>query len=104
MPSSSHSSSTKASPQRTKLQEQRFERRQRYLRVFAAFFETCSIAAFAFVIPKWNATFRHNTGPQRGDWTDGMPIAPVSTFSPCHIEDVLTCVKAECGTYIQSLL
>ncbi|KAL2421541.1 hypothetical protein ABEF95_004102 [Exophiala dermatitidis] len=33
---------------------------------------------FAAAIPKWNANFFHNTGPNTGDWTDGMPLAPLA--------------------------
>ncbi|EXJ92997.1 hypothetical protein A1O3_01553 [Capronia epimyces CBS 606.96] len=37
-------------------------------------------ALFSAAIPKWNANFFHNTGPSSGDWTDGMPLGPL-TFS-----------------------
>ncbi|KIW41277.1 uncharacterized protein PV06_06849 [Exophiala oligosperma] len=32
---------------------------------------------FAAAIPHWNSNFFHNTGPNRGDWTDGMPLGPL---------------------------
>ncbi|KAL2393097.1 hypothetical protein ABEF92_003820 [Exophiala dermatitidis] len=37
-----------------------------------------AISLFAAAIPKWNANFFHNTGPNTGDWTDGMPLAPLA--------------------------
>jgi hypothetical protein len=36
-----------------------------------------SLALFAAAIPRWNANFFHNKGPNKGDWTDGMPIGPL---------------------------
>ncbi|KAL6247488.1 hypothetical protein RBB50_005834 [Rhinocladiella similis] len=32
---------------------------------------------FAAAIPRWNSNFFHNTGPNRGDWTDGMALGPL---------------------------
>ncbi|KIX97248.1 uncharacterized protein Z520_06700, partial [Fonsecaea multimorphosa CBS 102226] len=37
-----------------------------------------SISLFSAAIPRWNANFFHNTGPNRGDWTDGMPLGPLA--------------------------
>ncbi|OAG38170.1 hypothetical protein AYO21_07630 [Fonsecaea monophora] len=37
-----------------------------------------AISLFAAAIPRWNANFFHNTGPNRGDWTDGMPLGPLT--------------------------
>lgn len=36
-----------------------------------------AISLFAAAIPRWNANFFHNKGPNRGDWTDGMPLGPL---------------------------
>ncbi|KIW14678.1 hypothetical protein PV08_07462 [Exophiala spinifera] len=35
------------------------------------------MSLFAAAIPRWNSNFFHNTGPNRGDWTDGMPLGPL---------------------------
>ncbi|OCT54183.1 hypothetical protein CLCR_00303 [Cladophialophora carrionii] len=37
-----------------------------------------AISLFAAAIPSWNQNFFHNTGPNRGDWTDGMPLGPLT--------------------------
>ncbi|EXJ70930.1 uncharacterized protein A1O5_05922, partial [Cladophialophora psammophila CBS 110553] len=37
-----------------------------------------AISLFSAAIPRWNANFFHNTGPNRGDWTDGMPLGPLA--------------------------
>ena len=36
-----------------------------------------AISLFAAAIPYWNKNFFHSTGPNRGDWTDGMPLGPL---------------------------
>ncbi|KIW26066.1 uncharacterized protein PV07_09194 [Cladophialophora immunda] len=36
-----------------------------------------ALSLFSAAIPRWNANFFHNTGPNRGDWTDGMPLGPL---------------------------
>ncbi|KAK5267295.1 hypothetical protein LTR99_006482 [Exophiala xenobiotica] len=40
-------------------------------------FSLLSVSLFSAAIPRWNANFFHNTGPSRGDWTDGMPLGPL---------------------------
>ncbi|KAK5452729.1 hypothetical protein LTS15_006877 [Exophiala xenobiotica] len=40
-------------------------------------FSLLSASLFSAAIPRWNANFFHNTGPSRGDWTDGMPLGPL---------------------------
>jgi hypothetical protein len=42
------------------------------------FFSFISIILFAAAIPQWNSNFFHNTGPMRGDWTDGISIGPLT--------------------------
>ncbi|RMZ81710.1 hypothetical protein DV737_g2411, partial [Chaetothyriales sp. CBS 132003] len=37
-----------------------------------------AISLFAAAIPEWNANFFHTSGPIRGDWTDGLPLGPLS--------------------------
>jgi uncharacterized membrane protein YagU involved in acid resistance len=44
-----------------------------------------SIALFAAAIPRWNANFFHSRGPNRGDWTDGMPLAPLTVAFIFHV-------------------
>ncbi|RVX66239.1 hypothetical protein B0A52_10166 [Exophiala mesophila] len=36
-----------------------------------------SISLFSAAIPRWNANFFHNSGPNRGDWTDGISLGPL---------------------------
>ncbi|KEF63849.1 uncharacterized protein A1O9_01827, partial [Exophiala aquamarina CBS 119918] len=37
-----------------------------------------AISLFAAAIPRWNANFFHNSGPNQGDWTDGFSLGPLS--------------------------
>lgn len=43
-----------------------------------------AISLFAAAIPTWNKNFFHTTGPNRGDWTDGMPLAPLTVAALYH--------------------
>ncbi len=47
------------------------------LHIASLVFTFLSMSLFAAAIPRWNANFFHNTGPSRGDWTDGMPLGPL---------------------------
>jgi uncharacterized membrane protein YagU involved in acid resistance len=47
-----------------------------------------AISLFAAAIPSWNQNFFHSTGPNRGDWTDGMPLGPL-TFAMLYHAIVL---------------
>lgn len=40
-------------------------------------FSLVAIILFAATIPMWDRNFFHASGPSRGDWTDGFPIAPL---------------------------
>lgn len=41
-----------------------------------------SLSFFAAAIPLWNRDLEHIHGPNKGDWQDGVPIAPVRRPSP----------------------
>ncbi|RMD41232.1 hypothetical protein DV735_g3894, partial [Chaetothyriales sp. CBS 134920] len=41
-------------------------------------FSLVALSLFAAAIPQWNANFFHAAGPVRGDWTDGLPLGPLS--------------------------
>lgn len=47
-----------------------------------------AISLFAAAIPRWNANFFHNSGPNRGDWTDGFSLGPL-TFAFLYHASVL---------------
>ena len=47
-----------------------------------------AISLFSAAVPRWNANFFHNTGPTRGDWTDAMPLGPL-TFAVLYHCSVL---------------
>ncbi|EXJ54132.1 hypothetical protein A1O7_09469 [Cladophialophora yegresii CBS 114405] len=47
-----------------------------------------AISLFAAAIPAWNKNFFHSTGPNRGDWTDGMSLGPL-TFAMLYHAVVL---------------
>lgn len=40
-------------------------------------FALVAIILFGITIPLWDENFFHGSGPARGDWTDGIPIAPL---------------------------
>jgi hypothetical protein len=44
-----------------------------------------AISLFAASIPRWNNHFFHNAGPERGDWTDGMPLGPLTFAFLYHV-------------------
>lgn len=48
------------------------------LHITSLFASVVAISLFAAAIPRWNANFFHNKGPQGGDWTDGMPLGPLA--------------------------
>lgn len=50
------------------------------LRAITAALALISLSFFAAVIPLWNRDLEHIYGPNKGDWQDGVPIAPVSPF------------------------
>ena len=77
MTSSSTYIHSKRGGRRKKHDTRRNRRTEFLLRLLAVIIGISSISSFGVVIPSWNATFRHNSGPQAGDWTDGMPLAPV---------------------------
>ena len=43
-----------------------------------------SVSLFAAAIPLWNKNFFHNTGPNRGDWTDGIVMGPLASAMLYH--------------------
>ncbi|KAK5058769.1 hypothetical protein LTR84_011033 [Exophiala bonariae] len=47
-----------------------------------------AISLFAAAIPRWNANFFHNSGPNKGDWTDGFALGPL-TFALLYHAGVL---------------
>lgn len=47
-----------------------------------------AISLFAAAITRWNANFFHNSGPNRGDWTDGFSLGPL-TFAFLYHASVL---------------
>ena len=51
------------------------------LRGITAVLALISLSFFAAAIPLWNRNLEHIYGPNKGDWQDGIPIAPVSIFS-----------------------
>lgn len=53
-----------------------------------------AISLFSAAIPAWNKNFFHNTGPTRGDWTDGMPLGPL-TFAMLYHGIVLIHTKVQ---------
>lgn len=48
------------------------------LRGITAVLALISLSFFAAAIPLWNRNLEHINGPNKGDWQDGIPIAPVS--------------------------
>jgi hypothetical protein len=52
------------------------------LRGITAVLALISLSLFGAAIPLWNRTLEHINGPNKGDWQDGIPIAPVRTTSP----------------------
>ena len=53
-----------------------------------------SISLFAHAIPLWNANFFHNRGPNRGDWTDGISLGPLTfTFVATLLALFYTIIK-----------
>lgn len=52
------------------------------LRGITALLALISLSFFAAAIPSWNRNLVHINGPDKGDWQDGIPIAPVSG---CHL-------------------
>lgn len=49
------------------------------LRGITAVLALISLSSFATAIPLWNRNLEHINGPNKGDWQDGVPIAPVRT-------------------------
>ncbi|KAI1608830.1 hypothetical protein EDD37DRAFT_383493 [Exophiala viscosa] len=43
-----------------------------------------ALSLFAAAIPQWNHNFFHSTGPSRGDWTDGVPLGPLTVALIYH--------------------
>ena len=73
-------SPTSTSPQ------QRFRRRfVTILHVLSLLSSLIAISVFAAAIPSWNKNFFHDSGPNRGDWTDGMPLGPLTFALLYHI-------------------
>lgn len=59
-------------------------RRRRVRRFFVTGLHIASLLAsfiaitlFSAAIPQWNANFFHTSGPNPGDWTDGMALGPL---------------------------
>ncbi|QKX58912.1 uncharacterized protein TRUGW13939_06040 [Talaromyces rugulosus] len=48
------------------------------IRCAGAVLALISLACFAAAIEPWNRTFEHTSGPVRGDWQDGISIAPLA--------------------------
>ncbi|KIX04002.1 uncharacterized protein Z518_07555 [Rhinocladiella mackenziei CBS 650.93] len=48
------------------------------LHITSLFASLIALSLFSAAIPRWNSNFFHNAGPNRGDWTDGMPIGPLA--------------------------
>ena len=90
-------------PNHQSAQEWNVEPRQPFLRSAAALFAILSISGFVSVIPRWNSTFRHNSGPATGDWTDGMPLGPVS-HGLTLASQLLTAVPADFRPLVRRLL
>jgi hypothetical protein len=66
------------SPPRTS-SHHRFRRRFVAVLHIASFLASViAVSLFAAAIPSWNRNFFHSTGPTRGDWTDGMPLGPLT--------------------------
>jgi hypothetical protein len=57
--------------------------RKTVVRLITALLALVSFVSFAAAIPSWNRVFVHMSGPSKGDWQDGIPIAPVQ-LSPFH--------------------
>jgi hypothetical protein len=47
-------------------------------RIASTTFTLLSLIAFSASIPTWSAHFIHDSGPIRGDWTDSVPLIPLS--------------------------
>lgn len=74
-----------ASPPHANGPQQRF--RRQVTTILHATSLTASLIAlslFAAAIPQWNLNFFHSTGPSRGDWTDGMPLGPLTVALLYH--------------------
>ncbi|EEA28076.1 conserved hypothetical protein [Talaromyces marneffei ATCC 18224] len=48
------------------------------LRGITAVLALISLSFFAVAIPLWNRNLEHINGPNKGDWQDGVPIAPLA--------------------------
>ena len=48
------------------------------LRLSSLFLTLLTLIAFSATIPTWQASFFHASGPLRGDWTDGLILAPLA--------------------------
>ncbi|KAL2002630.1 hypothetical protein VTN02DRAFT_6338 [Thermoascus thermophilus] len=56
----------------------RWLRRTTALRFVTAHLALVGFALFAAAIQPWEENFVHTKGPARGDWQDGVPIAPLA--------------------------
>jgi len=48
------------------------------LRLISLTLSILSLIAFSSAIPSWQSTFFHSGGPIKGDWTDFLPLLPLS--------------------------
>ncbi|EED23555.1 conserved hypothetical protein [Talaromyces stipitatus ATCC 10500] len=48
------------------------------IRGITAALAVISLSFFAAAIPCWNHNLEHIHGPEKGDWQDGIPIAPLA--------------------------
>lgn len=55
--------------------------RKTAIRFVTAHLALIGFALFAAAIKPWEENFVHTKGPAKGDWQDGVPIAPVCSFS-----------------------
>lgn len=63
-----------------------------------------SISLFSAAIPRWNANLFHNSGPSRGDWTDGISLGPLCFAFSYHAIVLLLSVIRKQRQHIPSTL
>ena len=79
--------STYPSDRSTPSARHRRQSRRRFisiLHILSLLASLIAVSLFAAAILSWNRNFFHNTGPNKGDWTDGVPIAPLSLAALYH--------------------